>query len=136
MSFPRLLVLLLALLMLAGCPAGTRAPNADSQFSDYAVAVRWNEFDKAIAFVDPQLRQAQALTDLERERYKLFQVTGYEVKDRQVQANGDILQVVEIRVVNRDTQIERVVTDRQAWRLDAAAKRYWLVSGLPDFSAR
>ena len=136
MSFPRIVVLVLALVMLAGCPAGTRAPNPDSQFSDYAVAVRWNEFDKAIAFVDPQLREAQALTDLERERYKLFQVTGYEVKDRQVQANGDILQVVEIRVVNRDTQIERVITDRQAWRLDAEAKRYWLVSGLPDFSAR
>ena len=32
--------------------------------------------------------------------------------------------------------IERIITDRQKWRWDAVAKRWWLVSGLPDLDAR
>ena len=129
------LPLLLVLLMLAGCPDGsTRKPTTDNQLADYAAAIRWNEFDKAVDFIDPALREAQALTDLERERFKQVQVTGYEVKDRDVGADGSLTQVVEIRLVNRNTQIERSFIDRQAWRFDPASKRLWLTSGLPDLS--
>ena len=133
MAWSRLPLLLLVLL-LAGCPDGTRKSSTDTQLTDYGVAVRWNEFDKADDYIDPALRDAQSLTDLERERFKQVQVTGYEVKDRQVGADGSITQVVEIRVVNRNTQVERTITDRQAWRYDPAAKRLWLTSGLPDLN--
>jgi hypothetical protein len=43
---------------------------------------------------------------------------------------------VEIRLVNRNTQVERTLTDHQRWTYDPVAKRWWLVSGLPDFDAR
>ena len=40
-------------------------------------------------------------------------------------------QRVELRIIDRDTQTERIKTDRQNWRYDALAKRWWLTSGLP-----
>ena len=51
-------------------------------------------------------------------------------------ADGSVEQTVEIRLVNRNTQIERSVIDHQRWRYDPATKRLWLTSGLPDFSQR
>jgi hypothetical protein len=128
--------LLLLACLLAGCPAATRAPTTDNLLSDYAAAIRWNELDKAADFLDPALRQSMPLTDFERERFKQVQVTGYEVKDRDLAADGSLTQVVEIRLVNRNTQIERTITDRQTWRFDPASKRVWLTSGLPDLSQR
>jgi len=135
MAWSRVL-LLLSLLVLAGCPDGSRKPTADNLLADYGAAIRWNEFDKAVDFLDPAQRAAEPLTDLERERFKQVQVTGYEVKDREIAADGGVTQTVEIRLVNRNTQIERSLIDHQRWRFDPAAKRLWLSSGLPDLSQR
>jgi hypothetical protein len=44
-------------------------------------------------------------------------------------------QVVEIRLVNVNTQVERTIVDHQRWTFDPANKVWWLVSGLPDFNA-
>lgn len=133
--FTRLLLLSL-MLVLAGCPDGTRQAKPDATLSDYGTAIRWNEIDKAMAFIDPELRDKAPLTDLERERFKQIQVTGYEMKSRETDADGNISQTVEIHLINRNTQLERSIFDHQTWRRDIAAKRYWLTSGLPDFSAR
>jgi hypothetical protein len=130
------LPLLMVLLALAGCPDTSRKSSADNLLTDYGVAIRWNEFDKALDYLDPAQREAQPLTDLERERFKQVQVTGYEVKDRRVAADGSVEQAVEIRLVNRNTQRERSFVDHQAWRFDPVARRLWLTSGLPDFSQR
>ena len=75
------------------------------------------------------------MTDAERERYRQFQVSGYEVKSAREPAEGEYEQVVEIRVVNRHTQVEKIITDRQRWRWDPESKRWWLASGLPDLDA-
>lgn len=130
------LMLLSVVLVLAGCPDGTRQAKPDAILSDYGAAIRWNEFDKAIAFIDPELREKAPLSDLERERFKQIQVTGYEVKARDTDADGNLVQTVEIRLINRNTQIERSFLDHQTWRRDIIGKRYWLTSGLPDFSSR
>ena len=125
---------LLVLVACGGMPTSGAA--RDNMLTDYGAAIRWNEFEKAHDYVDPAVRQQQPMSELETERLKQIQVTGYEVKTRDVGTDGSIEQTVEIRVVNRNTQIERIVTDRQTWRRDATGKRYWLLSGLPDFSAR
>lgn len=125
---------LLVLVACEGMPTSGAA--RDNMLADYGAAIRWNEFEKAQDYIDPIVREQQPMSDLETERLKLIQVTGYEVKVREVAADGSIEQTVAIRVVNRNTQIERIVTDRQTWRRDANGKRYWLVSGLPDFNAR
>ncbi|WP_374602832.1 hypothetical protein [Arenimonas sp.] len=128
------LVLLLSVLLAACASGGQRSPR-DQMLYDYVSAVRWSDFDAAVKFLDPELLAREPMTDLERERYRQFQVSGYEVKSASEPAEGEYQQVVEIRVVNRHTQVEKVLTDRQRWRWDPEAKRWWLASGLPDLDA-
>ena len=135
MNSLRLLAATLVLVLLGACAtAGQRSPR-DQVLYDYVSAVRWSDFDAAARFLDPALLEREPLTDLERERYRQFQVSGYEVKSASEPAEGEYQQVVEIRLVNRHTQTEKVLTDRQRWRWDPEAKRWWLASGLPDLDA-
>jgi hypothetical protein len=133
----RVLAPVLALLLVTACGsmAAQRNPR-DQALYDYVSAVRWSDFEIARSFVDPQVLSQSPLTDLEMERYKQIQVSGYEVKSASEPSEGLYEQVVELRVVNRNTQVERILTDRQQWRWDAEAKRWWLVSGLPDLDNR
>jgi hypothetical protein len=137
MKTTRLPALLLIALMLSGCASlgAQRTPRDDMLYS-YVSAVRWSDFDAALNFVDPEVRLANPISDLERERYKQYQVAGYDVKSGSEPGEGLYEQVVEIRLVNRHTQTERVITDRQSWRYDPESKRWWLMSGLPDLSPR
>ena len=136
-KFLRLFAPVLALLLVTACSSmGAQRNPRDQALYDYTSAVRWSDFDTALLFVDPETRLARPMTDLETERYKQVQVAGYEVKSAQEPAEGEYEQVVELRLVNRNTQVERVITDRQRWRWDAEAKRWWLVSGLPDIEVR
>jgi hypothetical protein len=130
-----LLVLLAASAgLLAACGSLPGAQLKPDPVTEYGAAIRWNEFERASAFLDP-VAQLPPLTDLERERIKQLQVTGYEVKSQHPLPDGGMAQEVEIRVVNKHTQLERTITDHQVWRYDAAAKGYVLSSGLPDFGA-
>lgn len=133
-TLPRFLVLALVMLLAACATAGQRSPR-DETLYNYVSAVRWSDFDVAAKFLDPRVLEVRPMTDLELERYRQFQVSGYEVKSASEPAEGEYLQVVEIRVVNRHTQVEKVLTDRQRWRWDPEAKRWWLASGLPDLDA-
>lgn len=134
--FPRTALVLALVLLLAACASsGQRSPR-DQMLYDYVSAVRWSDFDAAARFLDPELLAREPMTDLERERYRQFQVSGYEVKSASEPAEGEYRQVVEIRVVNRHTQVEKIITDRQRWRWDPEAKRWWLASGLPDLDER
>ena len=127
----------LALLLLTACGSmGAQRNPRDQALYSYVSAVRWSDFNAALAFVDPETRRTRPMTDLESERYKQFQVAGYEVKSASEPGEGQYEQVVELRLVNKNTQVERIITDRQQWRWDAQAKRWWLVSGLPDLDAR
>ena len=128
-------VLALVLATACGSMGAQRSPRDQALYS-YVSAVRWSDFTAALAFVDPETRRARPMTELEAARYDQFQVAGYEVKSGSEPAEGLYEQVVELRLVNRHTQVERIVTDRQQWRWDAEAKRWWLVSGLPDLDAR
>lgn len=133
----RVLAPVLALLLVTACGSmGAQRNPRDQTLYTYVSAVRWSDFEAARAFLDPETVRTRPVTDFEMERYKQFQVAGYEVKSASEPAEGLYEQVVELRVVNRNTQVERVVTDRQTWRWDAEAKRWWLVSGLPDLDAR
>ncbi len=102
----------------------------------YASSIRWNEFEMAWGYVDPEYRNVNPLTDLEIERLKQIQVVGYTEKTMDVLENGNVEIRVEIRLVNRNTQAERVMVDTQVWRWDVEGKRWWLTTGLPDFSGK
>ena len=132
--FPGFLIAALVLMRAACAMAPSTMNPQDEALDQYGVAVRWSEFADAWAFVDPPLRQLHPLTELEMERFKQIQVTGYDLKGRAPTPDGGLEQTVEIRLINRNTQIERTIVDHQSWRWDPEAKRYWLTSGLPDFT--
>ncbi|MCX7032650.1 MAG: hypothetical protein NT046_01560 [Arenimonas sp.] len=136
-KIPRVLAPVLALLLVTACGsmAAKRNPR-DETLYNYVSAVRWSDFTAAQAFIDPETLRTAPMTEVEIERYNQFQVAGYEVKSGSEPSEGLYEQVVELRLVNKHTQVERVITDRQKWRWDAEGKRWWLVSGLPDLDAR
>lgn len=132
----RLTFLALVLAGLAACAGATvqRSPREQSLYH-YVSAIRWSDFDVAQNFIDPLVKEANPLSDAELERYRQFQVSGYEVKSGSEPAPDRYEQVVEIRLVNRNTQVEKVIIDRQQWRWDPIAKQWWLMTGLPDLDA-
>ena len=136
LAMTRFLGLLVVMLLLALPGAGeARRNRAQMVFDEYSNALRWSDFDLAWSFVDPAIRQSHPLTDLERKHYDVVQVTGVTIRSSTTAADGSVDQVAEIKLVGKLTQVERSITDHQHWRWDAKAKRYWLVSGLPDITA-
>ena len=127
---------LVLLALLVACGGGGKRSPLEQTLYTYSSVIRWSEFDKALAYLDPEVQARSPMSSVELERLKQYQVSGYDVRSSENVGDAEYLQVVEIRVVNRHTQAERSLTDRQRWRWDAEAKRWWLVSGLPDFSPR
>lgn len=126
------LVLLLGLVACGGGP-GARSPRDEVLYS-YQGVIRWNDFDRAVGFIEPQALSEHPIDPLDLERMKQFQVTSYDVRTINEPVEGEMLQVVEIKVINKHTQVERTIIDHQQWRWDPATERWWLVSGLPDFT--
>lgn len=132
----RLSALLLLLVLLAGCAARERDKVLDETLKHYAALIRWNEYAAAADYYDPKLRQSDPISALELRRLSQFKVSGYEPRSFQESPDGlGARQSVEIRLYNVHTQTERVLLDRQTWRYDESAERWWLTSGLPDVTA-
>lgn len=131
----RLLALLALATVLSACATkGGDNIKLDAALFNYAGAVRFSDLERAYEFVDPKLRVEKPISRLEWERYGQVQFTGYLVKAKEPAGQGEVRQLVEIRLINRHTQVERVLTVRELWRWDAEAKRWWLTTGLPDIS--
>ena len=127
-----LLALLLAGVANAGGPGrGQRAKLVPTQEA-YAAAVRWNDFEAAEGFIDPEYAKAHPLSDLQRERYRQVQVSSYRERGVGSAADGTVERRVEMGVINRNTQAERTVMVNERWRWDPQAKRWWQAAGLPD----
>lgn len=128
---------LLAMLALGGCATASNSTSALEQAQyDWSAAIRWGDFEGALNLVDPAVRASHSPSAVEMERYKQVQVSSY----RDLGSSGDAkagsaLRDIEIGVINRHTQTERTVRYRETWRWDAAAKRWWITSGLPDLWA-
>ncbi len=127
------LVLLLALL--AGCATGGRQRTVleETQYA-YSAAIRWGDFEGAWQLVDPDYRKASPMTDLQFERYKQIQVSGYSDLATQV-GDGTAKREIQIGVINRNTMAERSIRYTESWRYDVEAKTWWVTGGLPDFWA-
>ncbi|AXX68867.1 hypothetical protein H9N23_20455 [Xanthomonas oryzae pv. oryzae] len=128
------LVLLWLALLSGVANAGSRAQarTLETTQAAYTAAVRWNDFDTAQGFVEPAYAQAHPLSDLERSRYEQIQISGYRELRVSEDPNGDLQREVELRVINRNTQAERLVRGIEIWRWNPKQKRWWLASGLPD----
>ena len=131
----RWILLLAAMLLGAGCGSRDKADTKllDETLRQYASTVRWGDIELALAFVDPEVLEADPVEPFELERIRQLQVAGY--RERPYAFVGDlrVRQVVQIELVNKHTQEVRSTVDVQEWRFDPEAKRWWLMSGLPRF---
>lgn len=133
--FNKALILALALLLLPAPIAAKSTWRSEKALQDnlreYGLAVRWNDFEAAAEALDPVLVQGDRFSEQDEEYYKVFQISGYQLKSSAMLDPLTYSQRVELRIIDRDTQVERIKTDRQNWRYDVLAKRWWLTSGLP-----
>lgn len=135
LGLPRLLVSLALVVLLGACATkGGDNIKLDAALFNYAGAVRFSDLERAYEFVDPKLRIEKPISRLEWERYAQVQFTGYLVKAKEPAGQGEVRQLVEVRLINRHTQVERTLLVRELWRWDAEAKQWWLTTGLPDIS--
>jgi hypothetical protein len=127
----------LSMLALGGCATNKRNDDLTTTLNAYASAVRWGDFNAALVFVDPKVREAHPISPLEMSRYQQYKVSGYD-DGNGVVPNGqlEVKQTVKINLVNVNTQAERTVTDQQTWSYDAESKHWYLETGLPDISGK
>ncbi|WP_430392344.1 hypothetical protein [Dyella sp. 20L07] len=134
----RILTLLLvafSMLLIGGCATDRRNDALTTTLNAYASTVRWGDFQTALQFVDPKVREAHPPSSLDMARFQQYKVSGYdEGKGPTPNGQNEVTQVVQINLVNVNTQAEHTVTDRQTWHYDTEGKHWWLVSGLPDIS--
>ncbi|KAA9130933.1 hypothetical protein F3N42_11305 [Marinihelvus fidelis] len=130
-------LLLLVAVMAAGCHTPKQDKSLDETLSQYESMVRWSEWDGAVGFVAPDFLEKHPITRLDVDRLRLFRVTNYTVRSGTPIDGGEgFVQVVEIRMYNKNRAVEQVVMDQQEWRWDAVGERWMLHSGLPDVTRR
>ncbi len=124
-----------AIAALGACASpGSKQDLLENTLQSYAAVIRWGNFEDAVAFVDPATQQAHPLTTLDLQRYGQVRVSGYTEQPMRPSGNNEVRQTVEITLANNNTLAVRSILDRQVWRYDEKAKRWWLVSGLPDIT--
>ena len=103
-----------------------------SLFLLLSAAIRWGDFEGAWNMVDPEYRKAHPMSNLEFDRYKQVQISGYHDLGAQVTQTNAIREIG-IGVINRNTLVERQARYTERWRYDPEGKVWWLTVGLPDF---
>ncbi len=126
-------VVLFAALAACSEPA-TKGDQLENTLETYAATIRWGNFEDALAFVDPETLKAHPMTKLDLDRYLQVRVAGYAEQPVRHSGKNEALQTVEITLSNNNTLTVRSFLDRQVWRYDEKAKRWWLVTGLPDIT--
>ncbi len=135
-SLARLLLCLFAAVLLAACSGARRTSELDLTLMSYESSVRWGDFEGAWAMVDPEYKEKHPLSSTDWERFKQIRVAGYRASGHSEIEEGKVAQAVEVEVINVHTQTPRLVVDRQIWKWDPEAKRWWLTTGLPDITQR
>lgn len=131
----RSIFLMLILALCAGCAAMSTQSESralETTLVAYANAVRWGDFEQALAFVDPETLKAHPLSSIDMERYKQMKVAAYTEQPPVPAGAHEVRQIVQISLVNINTQTERSIVDKQLWHYDEKTKHWRLLSGLPD----
>ena len=125
------------LVLCAGC--GTMSTQSEGRTLQttlvaYANAVRWGDFEQALAFVDKETLKEHPLSSIDMERYKQVKVASYAEQPAVPAGPHEVRQIVQISLININTQTERSIVDKQLWRYDEKSKHWHLISGLPDIT--
>jgi len=127
-----ILILGLAALLTA-CPQSKEDQDLSDTLLQYDTVIRWAQWDAAVDFIAPEYLEENPVTRLDLDRLRLFRVTQYTVRSAvPVDEGNGLIQVVEIKMFNKNQARERSVIDEQYWKYDEEIKRWQLHSGLPD----
>ena len=132
----RLLLSLFAVIMLTACSGARRDSKIELLLISYESTIRWGDFDSAWEVVDPKYREKNPQSSTDWERYKQIRVAGYRTDGPNAIDDNTVGQVVEVEVINVHTQVPRTIVDKQIWKWDEEAERWWLTTGLPDITRR
>jgi len=136
MNMQRLALIGLVVLLSACAEMSTRNSQLDLTLIQYEKALRWSGIEQ----INQYRKEPIDFTPQQIAMFRKIKVTGYDViqtsyrddKVKQLQ----VIQVVEFRYVNEDTQVERKFSEQQVWEWDKDVKRWWLVSPFPKISLR
>lgn len=127
------LIILSAAILLSACPQTKENKSLSDTLQQYETIVRWAQWDAAVDFVSMEYRNENPITRLDLDRLRLFRVTQYVVRSSAPVDDGmGLIQVVEIRMFNKNQARERSIIDEQYWKYNQETKRWLLHSGLPD----
>lgn len=119
--------------LLIGCPKTKEEKGLSDTLLQYETIVRWAQWDAAIDFISSEYQEENPITRLDIDRLRLFRVTQYAVRSSAPVDDGKgLLQVVEIRMFNKNQARERSIIDEQYWKYNEETERWKLHSGLPD----
>ena len=119
--------------LLTGCPQTKEDKDLSETLKQYETIVRWAQWDAAIDFVSMEYQQENPITRLDLDRLRLFRVTQYAVRSSApINEGNGLIQVVEIRMFNKNQARERSIIDEQYWKYNEETERWKLHSGLPD----
>ena len=129
----RTILLLSLATLLTGCPQTKEDKNLSETLKQYETIVRWAQWDAAIDFVSMEYQVEHPISRLDLDRLRLFRVTQYAVRSSApIDEGNGLIQVVEIRMFNKNQARERSIIDEQYWKYNAETERWKLHSGLPD----
>lgn len=133
MRFMARLLMGLLLISMAGVAfAGKKSSDLERDQYSFSAAIRWADFEGAWTMVDPAVRKAKPMTEVDFSRYEQIQVTSYRDLAVMPGPDGTELREIQIELINRNTLRQRRVRFTEVWRYDAEAKTWW-IGGLPDF---
>ncbi|MDX2428255.1 MAG: hypothetical protein QNK22_06155 [Xanthomonadales bacterium] len=119
--------------LLTACPKTKEDKDLSKTLLQYDTVVRWAQWDAAVDYVAPDYLEEHPITRLDLDRLRLFRVTQYSVRSAIPTDEGmGLIQVVEIKMFNKNQARERTVIDEQVWKYDEETERWQLHSGLPD----
>ena len=99
----------------------------------YETIVRWAQWDAAADFIAPEYLEENPISRLDLDRLRLFRVTKYTIRSAiPVDDGNGLVQVVEIRMFNKNQARERAIIDEQIWKYNEETGRWQMHSGLPD----
>jgi len=129
----RTILLLSLAILLAGCPKTKEDKDLSETLKQYETIVRWAQWDAAVDFVSMEYQEEHPITRLDLDRLRLFRVTQYLVRSSApIDEGNGLIQVVEIRMFNKNQARERSIIDEQYWKYNKETERWKLHSGLPD----
>ena len=129
----RTIVMLGMAALLTACPETKEDKDLSDTLTQYETIVRWAQWDAAVDFVSTEYQLEHPITRLDLDRLRLFRVTQYIVRSAAPVDDGNgLIQVVEIRMFNKNQARERSIIDNQHWKYNKETERWKLHSGLPD----